>query len=174
MYSRESGMPFAVYAYAASVLAHPRACAHTEVMTREEAARMVETFLGAQGARGASELFRGGDVAGVMLGRAELFFEYDEGGTLHCSALIYRFRREPHPGRLQRFFQYDAGGAAETSGGSLEYREETRSLLLGRVYFEAVPDDEFAADMKRLAEASLLWAEEMVERVAADNGPREN
>lgn len=175
MYSRESGMPFAVYAYAASVLARACACAHTEAMKREEAAQTVGTFLEANGARGGAGLFKGGDVVGVMLGRAELFFEYDEdAGTLHCAALIYRFRREPRPGRLQRFFQYDAGGAADLSGGSLEYREETRSLLLGRTYLEPVPRAEFAADMKRLAEASLVWADDIVERVSADGEPRES
>jgi hypothetical protein len=170
LYSRASGMPFAVYAYAASMLSRPHTttAAQNFSMTRDEAAEMVGTLLDAYGAGGGAEVFRGGDVAGVMLGRAEVFFEYYEGASLYCAALIYRFRREPRPGRLQRFFQYEAGGAADSSGGSLEYREETRSLLLGRFYLEPVSAEVFAADVKRLAEASLFWADEVLERVAEE------
>ncbi|HEX5709167.1 MAG TPA: hypothetical protein VFX96_17830 [Pyrinomonadaceae bacterium] len=176
MYSRETGLPFAVYAYAASILSHPtsRHIGRDYSMTRDDAARMVRTLLDAHGAGRAAEVFEGGDVFGVMLGRAELFFEYDEdGGVLNCAALVYRFRREPRAGVLQRFFAEEAGGAADASGGSLEYRHDTRALLLNRFYREPVPASEFAADVKRLAEASLIWADEILERVAS-SATREN
>ena len=108
--------------------------------------------------------FGEGDVTGVMLGPAALYFEYDAGrGTLSCGALVYRFRSRPRPGVLEDFLKENRGAG----GGALVYREETRSLLLGRDYSEPVPGDEFARDMKRLAEASLVWADEVMERVAS-------
>jgi hypothetical protein len=116
-------------------------------------------------------LFAGGDVAGVMVGAAEVFFEYSAaGGALKCSALVYRFRKEPRPGVLDGFIAEESAGGTDAGGGALEYRAETRSLFLSRTYSEAVPPEEFAADVKRLAGASLLWGTEVLERVAARAG----
>jgi hypothetical protein len=171
LYTNESQLPFAVYAYATSVLS--RAASNVRRggrMTRQEAERLVRALLEAHGARGGgSPLFGESEVAGVMLGAAELFFEYDpQRSALHCGALVYRFRGEPRPGVLEGFFEEEReGGGFDTGGGALVYREETRSLLLGRDYSEPVPGDEFARDMKRLAEASLVWAGEVMERVAS-------
>ncbi len=158
MYTRESKMPFAVYAYATSVLARGR----RGRVTRDEAETMLRSLAGAKG--GAS-FFGGGGVAALMLGAAELFFEYDAArGSLSCGALVYRFRRAPRAGVLQTFFE--EAGAAGAGGGALVYREETRSLLLSRTYFEATGGREFAREMKRLAAASLGWGAELLERVA--------
>ncbi|HEV2861536.1 MAG TPA: hypothetical protein VGX48_11050 [Pyrinomonadaceae bacterium] len=163
MYTRESKLPFAVYAYAASVLARGGGAAGRGGggMTRDEAEAMLRALVG----NVACELpLRGGGVAGVMLGTAELFFEYDAGrGALACGALVYRFRREPRPGVLEAFFEEGRGAGA----GCLVYREETRSLLLTRTYFEAAPGEEFEREMKRLAAASLGWGAEVLERVAS-------
>ena len=164
MYARESKLPFAVYAYATSVLARVRAAARGGGrMTRGEAESMLRALAG--GGPG-GPLLGGGGAAGLMLGAAELFFEYDAGrGVLDCGALVYRFRAEPRPGVLESFFE-EAGGEG-AGGGALVYREETRSLLLGRAYFEAVSGEEFAREMKRLAAASLGWGAELLERVAS-------
>ncbi|HEX8189130.1 MAG TPA: hypothetical protein VF586_12315, partial [Pyrinomonadaceae bacterium] len=70
MYTRESGIPFAVYAYASSVLARGRG----GFMTRQEAESMLRALVGADA--GAPH-FGEGDVTGVMLGPAALYFEYD-------------------------------------------------------------------------------------------------
>lgn len=163
-------MPFALYAYATSVLSRRagRAGGHEGVMTRDEAARLVGSLIEDGASREGARLFAGGDVAGVMIGAAEVFFEYSAaGGTLKCSALVYRFRKEPRPGVLDGFFAEEASGAAAAGGGALEYRAETRSLFLSRTYLEAAPPGEFAEDVKRLASASLAWGTEVLERVAA-------
>lgn len=168
MYSRDTGMSLALYAYACGVLAR---AAGRGVMTREEAARLVSSLLGAHGVGGGARLFEGRRVVGVMLGAAELFFEYEpEGGALACAALVYRFHDEPRAGLLEAFFAEEEQGAADAGGGALEYRPEARSLLLARSYSAAVPGEEFAQDMRRLAAASLEWGGEVLERVAARAG----
>ncbi|MET0646045.1 MAG: hypothetical protein ABW208_05440 [Pyrinomonadaceae bacterium] len=130
-------------------------------MTRWEAEAMLRALVADE--RDAPR-FGEGDVAGVMLGPAALYFEYDAGrGALTCGALVYRFRSRPRPGVLEDFLK-ENGGAG---GGVLVYREETRALLLSRTYFEAVPGEEFALDMKVLAAASLGWGAELLERVAS-------
>jgi hypothetical protein len=151
-------MPFAVYVYATSVLARGR----RGRVTRDEAEAMLRSLAGAE--RGAV-FFGGGGVAALMLGAAELFFEYDAArGSLSCGALVYRFRKAPRAGVLQTFFE--EAGAAGAGGGALVYREETRSLLISRSYFEPADGEVFAREMKRLAAASLGWGAELLERVA--------
>ena len=165
MYARESKLPFAVYAYASSVLARGGAAAgRGDGMTREEAEQMLRALVGADAA---APRFGEGDVTGVMLGPAALYFEYAAGrGTLSCGALVYRFRTRPRPGVLEDFLKENRGAG----GGALVYREETRALLLSRTYFEAPPAEVFAEEMKRLAAASLGWGSELLERVASRHG----
>ena len=162
LYTRESKLPFAVYAYAASVLARGGGAANRgDGMTREEAEKMMGALVGADSV---APHFGEGDVAGVMLGPAALYFEYDAGrGTLSCGALVYRFRDAPRPEVLEDFLKETRGAG----GGALVYREETRALLLSRTYSGAVPPEEFAEDMKRLAAASLGWGSELLDRVAS-------
>jgi hypothetical protein len=176
LYARESKLPFAVYVYAASVLARAGAASGRVVgMKRDEAESMLRALAGDGSA---ARFFDGGDVAGLMLGAAEIFFEYDAvRGSLACGALAFRFRSGPRAGVLEAFFE-EAGGARAAKGGALVFREETRSLLLVRTYFEAAPVEEFAREMKRLAAASLGWGAEVLERVASrhergagDEGP---
>ena len=108
--------------------------------------------------------FGEGDVTGLMLGPAALYFEYDRArGALTCGALVYRFRGAPRPGVLEDFLKETRGAG----GGTLVYREETRALLLSRTYTDAAPAEEFAEEMKRLAAASLGWGAELLERVAS-------
>jgi hypothetical protein len=167
MYSRDSGIPFALYAYAGGVLA--RAAVRRETnMTRDEAERLLGSLFDAYGVS-AGRVFDGKDVAGVMLGEAELFFQYDEGPRrLWCGALVYRFRAEPRPVVLEALFEEeDTAGGADLGGGALEYRDETRSLLLVRTYEAAPAPEEFVEGVRSLAEASLVWARETVSRVVS-------
>ena len=162
MYTRESGIPFAVYAYASSMLARDGGAAgRGEGMTKEEAESMLRALAGAGNM---TSRFGEGDVTGLMLGPAALYFEYDAArGALTCGALVYRFRARPRPGVLEDFLEENRGAG----GGALVYREETRALLLSRTYFETAPARVFAEDMKRLAAASLGWGSELLERVAS-------
>lgn len=167
MYSRDSGITFALYAYAGGVLARAARVRETN-MTRVEAERLLRSLADAYGVS-VGRLFDGRDVAGMMLGGAELFFQYDENRrSLWCGALVYRFRSEPKPGVLEAFFEEEKEGVdVPGSDGALEYREETRSLLLARTYDASPAAEEFIEDVKRLAEASLLWARDAVPRVAS-------
>ncbi|HEX8146526.1 MAG TPA: hypothetical protein VF591_04905 [Pyrinomonadaceae bacterium] len=164
MYTRESGIAFAVYAYASSVLARGGGVAaggRGGFMTRQEAESMLRALVGPEAD---APHFGEGDVTGLMLGPAALYFEYDaRSGALSCGALVYRFRARPRPGVLEDFLEENHGAG----GGLLVYREETRALLLSRTYLETIPAGEFAEDMKRLAAASLGWGAEVLERVAS-------
>lgn len=162
MYKRESRLPFAVYVYAASVLARGRdAVCRGDCMTREEAESMLRALVGADSR---PTHFGAGDVTGVMLGPAALYFEYNAGrGALTCGALVYRFRSAPRPGVLKDFLEETHGAG----GGVLVYREEPRALLLSRTYTEAMDGEEFALDMKTLAAASVGWGSELLERIAS-------
>lgn len=168
MYSRDSGIPFALYAYAGGVLA--RAARGREMnMTRGEAERLLRSLTDAHGVS-VGRLFDGRDVVGVMLGEAELFFRYDEVlRALWCGALVYRFRAEPKPGVLEAFFEEENEGVdvPDSGGGALEYRGDTRSLLLAKTYESAPAPEEFVEDVRVLAEASLVWARDAVPRVAS-------
>lgn len=168
MYSRDSGITFALYAYAGGVLA--RAARVREIyMTRDEAERLLRSLADAYGVS-VGRLFDGKDVVGLMLDGAELFFQYDENRrALWCGALVYRFRSEPKPGVLEAFFEEEKDDACvpDSGDGALEYRGETRSLLLARTYDDAPAPEEFVEDVKRLAEASLEWARDAVPRVAS-------
>lgn len=172
MYSRKSGIPFALYAYAGVVLARAARVRETN-MTRGEAERLLRSLTDAHGLS-AGRLFDGKDVAGLMLGEAELFFRYDEvRRALWCGALVYRFRAEPKPGVLEAFFEEEQEGtrAPDSGVGALEYRleyfEATRSLLLARTYEAAPGTEEFVEEVKSLAESSLAWARDAVPRVAS-------
>lgn len=163
LYTRESRLPFAVYAYATSVLARGRdaCCGGTSAMTRKEAETMLRALVGAGAV---APHFGEGDVTGIMLGPAALYFEYDAARqTLTCGALVYRFRGAPRPGVLEDFLKENRSAG----GGTLLYREATRALLLSRTYTEAKPAEVFAEEMKRLAAASLGWGAELLERVAS-------
>lgn len=167
MYSRDSGITFALYAYAGGVLARAARCREMN-MTRGEAERLLRSLADAHGVS-VGRLFDGKDVAGLMLGGAELFFQYDENRrALWCGALVYRFRAEPKPGVLEAFFEEESDvDAPDSGGGALEYRGETRSLLIAKTYESAPEPEEFVEDVKSLAEASLVWARDAVPRVAS-------
>jgi hypothetical protein len=166
MYSRDSGIPFALYAYAGGVLARAVYGRETN-MTRVEAERLLRSLTDAYGVS-VGRLFDGKDVAGLMLGEAELFFQYDERRrALWCGALVYRFRAEPKPGVLEAFFEEEEMSNTNAAAGALEYREETRSLLLAKTYESAPEPEEFVEDVRSLAESSLVWARDAVPRVAS-------
>lgn len=135
-------------------------------MTREEAGRTVEAFFRGQGRPGAGLSEKG--VAGAMLGTSEIFFAHDAGREeLKCSALVYRFREEPKPGVIEAFRREERRGAADTGGGVIDYQPESRGLFLSRAYTGAVREEQFADDMKRLAGASLVWGNEVLDRIAS-------
>lgn len=134
-------------------------------MTREEASRLVVAFFKAYNTAHTGLNEKG--FAGGMFGAAELFFSHHEqDGNLDCLALVYRFRKEPEDNVLSLLEK--ASKEYDTGVGELEYSNDNRGLFLKRVYSNTVSETQFVNDMKRLSEASLSWASEVIERVATE------
>lgn len=137
-------------------------------MTREEASQLVVALFKAHNAEHPG-INQQGFAAG-MFGAAELYFNYQgQNGNLDCMALIYRFRNTPKDKVLTSLKQ--AANEYDVNDGELEYLQDSRSLVLKRTYSTIIPENHFVNDMKRLTEASLFWAGEVVERVAAKAFP---
>src|SRR5689334_23046549 len=128
-------------------------------MTREEAQRLVQSFMKSHGQ--SSEGLNPQGFGGAVLGDAQLYFEYHaDKQALETSALIYKFRDAPKPGVLEGFRAEEKAGT-DTGGGVVDYEPENKSLFLSRTYSTVPPDTAFKADMQRLTQASLVWSNEV-------------
>jgi hypothetical protein len=135
-------------------------------MTREDAQRLVQSFLRGLGQTQSPGLNPQG-FGGVAVADAQLYFEYRTAEqALECSALIYKFREAPKPGVIAGFEQEEKGGT-DTGGGTVDYEPENKSLFLSRTYANAPAEPAFAEDMKRLMQASTVWADTVMDRVAS-------
>ena len=134
-------------------------------MTREEAQRLVQTFMKSHGQ--SSEGLNPQGFGGAVLGDAQLYFEYhSDKQALETSALIYKFRDPPKPGVLEGFRAEEKSGT-DTGGGAVDYETENKSLFLSRTYSTLPADAAFREDMQRLTQASLKWGDEVLDRVAS-------
>lgn len=134
-------------------------------MTREEAQRLVQVFMQSIGQP--SEGLNPQGFGGAVIGEAQLYFEYHSGKQeLEASALIYKFRDAPKPGVLEGFRAEEKSGT-DTGGGAVDYEPENKSLFLSRTYARPPADAAFREDMQRLTQASLVWADEVMDRVAS-------
>ncbi|MBN1203472.1 MAG: hypothetical protein JXB05_00925 [Myxococcaceae bacterium] len=135
-------------------------------MTRDEAQRLAQAFLAATGNPNSPGLNPQG-FGGVAISDAQLYFEWhDTEQMLECSALIHKFHDSPKPGIIEGFEQEQKSGT-DTGGGSVDYEPENKSLFLSRNYTQAPPQTAFIEDMKRLMRASLVWSNEVADRVAS-------
>jgi hypothetical protein len=135
-------------------------------MTREDAQRLVQSFLRGLGQSQSPGLNPQG-FGGVAVADAQLYFEYRSGEqALECSALIYKFREAPKPGVIEGFEQEEKSGT-DTGGGKVDYEPENKSLFLSRTYANAPSEPAFAEDMKRLMQASTVWGDTVMDRVAS-------
>jgi len=135
-------------------------------MIREEAQRLAQAFLAATDNPNSPGLNPQG-FGGVAVDGAQLYFEWhDKEQALECSALIYKFRDAPKPGIVEGFQQEQKAGT-DTGGGTVDYEPENKSLFLSRMYTQAPPQTSFIEDMKRLMKASLVWGDEVLDRVAS-------
>lgn len=134
-------------------------------MTREEAQRLVQTFMKSLGQ--SSDGLNPQGFGGAVIGDAQLYFEYHtDKQALETSALIYKFRDPPKPGVLEGFRAEEKSGT-NTGGGAVDYEPENKSLFLSRTYTTVPPDTAFKADMQKLTQASLVWSTEVMDRVAS-------
>jgi hypothetical protein len=135
-------------------------------MTSEEAQRLVQSFMRAQGEQLSPGLNPQG-FGGIAKGDAQLYFEFvPTSGELKCSALIYRFRDAPRPGVLDGFRDEQKAGT-DAGGGTVDFEKESKSLFLSRTYTTPPPEQSFELEMKRLMDASVTWGGPVFERVAA-------
>jgi hypothetical protein len=133
-------------------------------MTRDEAQRLLQVFMQSIGQP--SEGLNPQGFGGAAIGDAQLYFEYhSDKQELETSALIYKFRDAPKPGVLEGFRAEEKSGT-NTGGGVVDYEPENKSLFLSRTYATMPADAAFREDMRRLTEASLVWADEVMDRVA--------
>ncbi|WP_257456822.1 hypothetical protein [Archangium lipolyticum] len=134
-------------------------------MTRDEAQRLVQAFMKSLGQP--SEGLNPQGFGGAMLGAAQLYFEYhSDKQALEASALVYKFRDPPKPGVLDGFREEEKAGT-DTGGGAVDYETENKSLFLSRIYSTPPSDAAFKEDMQRLTQASLVWGDEVLDRVAS-------
>lgn len=135
-------------------------------MIREEAQRLAQALLAATGNTSSPGLNPQG-FGGIALEGAQLYFEWrDKEQALECSALIHKFHDAPKPGIVEGFQQEEKSGT-DTGGGTVDYEPENKSLFLSRTYTQAPPQSAFVEDMKRLMKASLVWIDEVLDRVAS-------
>ena len=133
-------------------------------MTRQDAESLIEAW---SQSHGINTGLNPSGVGAVSVEGTGLYFEHDEKAqTLKCSALVYRFREAPKPGVLDGFRAEEKAGT-DTGGGKVDFEPENKSLFLSRTY-HIIPDAEtFDQDMRRLMEASQVWGDEVLDRVAS-------
>ncbi|WP_434385654.1 hypothetical protein [Melittangium boletus] len=135
-------------------------------VTRESAGELVRWYVRSQGAVLSPGLNAHG-FGGIGTGDSQVYFEFHEApGALECSALVYKFSEPPKPGVLEAF-QAEAREGMDTGGGEVDYERENRGLFLSRQYTTIPEGKQFARDMKRLAAASAVWGDEVLDRVAS-------
>jgi len=135
-------------------------------LTRETAGELVRWYVRSQGAVLSPGLNAQG-FGGIAAGGSQVYFEYhEEQRALECSALVYKFSEPPKPGVLEGF-QAEAREGTDTGGGEVDYERENRGLYLSRTYTVVPEGKAFARDMKRLGAASVVWGDEVLDRVAS-------
>jgi hypothetical protein len=135
-------------------------------MTRDEAQQLARAVLAAAEQPESVGLNPQG-FGGVAVDNAQLYFEWhDEQQELECSALVYKFRDNPKPGIIEGF-QAEQKAGTDAGGGTVDFEPENKSLFLSRTYTQAPPHSIFVDDMKKLMKASLVWGDEVMDRVAS-------
>lgn len=139
-------------------------------MTREEAGRTVQALF--RRANMTSSGLNDKGFGGLMIGKAQLYFEHRAKETdLVCRAHIFTFRKEPRPGVIDGLRKEETRGAL-TGGGHVEYMTENSGVFLTRHYLQPVAEGTFLADMDALANASLVWRDDVLPRVFEATRPR--
>lgn len=135
-------------------------------LNRDDAVRMIQGFFKSHGVD--SPGLNESNLGGAAIGEGQVYFEYQPADRiLKCSALVYRFRDEPRPGVIEAFEAEAQGKTADTGGGILEYQRANKGLFLTRSYSAGVPAEEFAEDLKQLLKASLVYGDQVLDRVAS-------
>lgn len=132
-------------------------------MTKTQAQEQLVAFFKKLGDKNPS-IFEEKNFVKAMLGDAIMGFVYNGDETLKCQSLIYRFRKTPKDSVLEAI-EIESKNAPD-GGGEIAFDDENFTLLLQKDYKKSVSDEEFYSDMQKLAEASLIWSNEVLQKVA--------
>ena len=135
-------------------------------ITRDEAISMLQAYYKSFGldSPGLNE----NNLGGATTGEYQIYFEYQPAKhALKCSALVYKFHDEPKPGVLETVKGEEDVKTEETGGGTLEYEPENKGLYLSRTYTARVSDEAFAQDLEKLMKASVVYGDQVLERIAS-------
>lgn len=131
-------------------------------MTREEAKSQVEAFFKRLG-EPISVFENGVNHARAEIGRALLIFEFTDEKQLACVALIHRFEEKPSSEALTAIED-----AVESDlEDRIRYDDFTKTLFLERLFETKIDDGKFYAEMKNLADSSLVWRNDFFNSGAA-------
>lgn len=132
-------------------------------MTKQQAKEQIENFLAKIGDTN-STVFDDKNFAKAMIGEAILGFVYNGDENLKCQSLIYRFRKTPKESVMNAIEEESKN--APKGGGEIAFDDENFTLVLQKDYGEKVSSEDFYDDMQKLAQASLVWSSEVLQRVA--------
>lgn len=132
-------------------------------MTKTQAREQLVDFFEKLGDRNPS-IFEEKNFVKANLGDAIMGFVYNGDETLKCQSLIYRFRKPPKDSVMEAI-EFESQNAPN-GGGEVAFDEENRTLLLQKDYKQKVAEEDFYSDMQQLAEASLVWSNEVLQKVA--------
>ncbi len=132
-------------------------------MTKQQAKEQIENFLTKIGDTN-STVFDNKNFAKAMIGEAIMGFVYNGNNNLKCQSLIYRFRTSPKESVMNAIEKESKN--APKGGGEIAFDDENFTLVLQKDYEDNVSTEDFYDDMQKLAQASLVWSSEVMQRVA--------
>jgi hypothetical protein len=131
-------------------------------MTREEVVGLVQGFLKKYEIDSSPGLNKN-DIGGVLVGEAQLYFEYDATSqSLACNALVYKFRKTPSSKILAALKEQEE--SFDTGGGKVTFQTENQCAFLTRSYTKLVSKEEFLEDMQKLMAASIIWHSQAMDK----------
>lgn len=132
-------------------------------MTRDEAVKLVKAAAKLGGIEETPGLNAKG-LGGFMLGPAQVYFEYQaKPPSLVCRAHIFTRHKDLDAG-LRAILEEE--GKDHLGGGRFEYMSENRAMFLTREYAGGVEEAAFVAEVRALAEASMVWRREVLPRAS--------
>lgn len=132
-------------------------------MTRDEAVKLVKAAAKLGGIEETPGLNAKG-LGGFMLGPAQVYFEHQaQPPSLVCRAHIFTRHKDLDAG-LRAILEEE--GKGHLGGGRFEYMSGNRAMFLTREYAGGVEEAAFVAEVRALAEASMVWRREVLPRAS--------
>jgi len=137
-------------------------------LSRDEAVGIIQRYLKSLGLE--SPGLNKNNLGGAAIGQYQIYFDYEPSKQrLKCSALIYKFHDDPGPGVIEGFKSAELEETAGAGGRMVDYEPENKGLYLSRWYADIVSDEAFAEDLMSLMQASEIYGDRVLERVASSH-----